>query len=97
MTIYACANTLAYGDDGRARVPSAPKKISAPIASEQRSQMRRRNDEINRPFKFVNKLVRQANASLSGIEGSSIPQFCHRSRDNDEFHFSPARTNAIAS
>ena len=73
------------------------KKISAPIATERRPQMRRRNDKINHPFKLVNKLVRQANASLSGIKSSGIPQLCHSSRDNDEFHFSPARTNAIAS
>ena len=73
------------------------KKITAPGTAENRSDEGIRQNTTYRPIKLGEECEAEIGIRARGIEGGGIVQLAKRERNNDQLHFSAARTCARAS
>ena len=73
------------------------KNIAAPGSAKDRANLRVRQDATYGSVKLGDEREAKLGIRARGIESSRIVQFAKRKRDNDQLHFSAARTLAGAS
>ena len=79
------------------RVGEPAKNITTPGSTEDRADVWIHQNATHGPVKFGDEREAKLGIRARGIESSRIVQFTKRKRDNDQLHFSAARTLARAS